>query len=162
MESTIIPGRFQKNITTLLPTHICVYILQFCNNLDYGNIYAYADKQYDEYLHDGDRGIGATIVTNHNIMYLHSRIVIKVYPIWRLVSKYYYYIDSNSNCNFCIGRYKYFNKNIKCNNCGHVDNLKYYTNNWTEAFHKRQEQITSFREKHRQFELSNRADLYSN
>lgn len=121
--------RFQNNIQTLLPEHICIYILQFFNPLEYKDIFRYAQKYfYNDYQVNH---------TKMNEWYVHSRIRVPVYALWRLVSKYYYYIDSNSKCTFCTGRYKYFSKNLKCEQCGYVNNHRYCNNNWNIACDKR-------------------------
>jgi hypothetical protein len=144
MDTSLIQGRLQKNISQNLPIHLCFYILQFCDELNLVNVLrCHINTHY------------LPLISVSNNLYLHSKVSRKVYPTWRLVSKYYYFIDSNSSCNFCIGRYKYTYRNLRCNNCGHVNNLKYFTNDWKSAFQKRQEQIDKFKESNAEFTLLN-------
>ena len=134
-----------------------MYILQFCSSLDSKCIFRYAKK----YIYEINKHDTNTYCSDE--YYFHSNIIVKVYPIWRLVSKYYYYIDSNSQCNFCNGRYKYFSKNLKCDCCGYVNNSKYNNNDWDTAFDKRKTKIIQFNQKYTgnyNFKLSTMNDLY--
>ena len=98
MSSLVNKNRFQNNIKSFLPDEICIYILQFLEYSDSITIFRFSNKYYYD-----ENGI--TNIVTKDKYYLHSKILIKKYPIYRLVSKYYYYIDFNSSCKYCKGRY---------------------------------------------------------
>lgn len=139
-------GRFQTKIRTYLPSNICAYILQFSGKL----IISYIDRYSKKRFYDMEIN---SCFEDVNEYYLHSSIAATMYPIWRLVSKYYYYMDSNSICNFCNGRYCFFDKKVKCNNCGHINTLKYSTEKWSESYHIRRKKIERLKELYNGFQF---------
>ena len=116
-------GLFQRNISKNLPVEICFYILQFCDKSELTNVCRYM---------------------SNNKLELHSKILLKVYPSWRLVSKYYDFLENNSSCRFCKGRYQHSKRCIICNNCGYVNDLKYYHQDWKTVFEHRKTQHDNF------------------
>ena len=133
MSSLVNKNRFQNNIKHCLPDEICIYILQFLEYSQSIPIYRFSNKYYYE-----ENKI--TDVIKKDEYYLHSKILVKKYPIYRLVSKYYYYIDFNSSCKFCKGRYICNNRNLRCSNCGHVNNSRYSRDNWLNCYIARQKE----------------------
>ena len=126
-------NKFQNNIKSFLPDEICIYILQFLEYSDSIPIFRFSNKYYYD-----ENGI--TNIVTKDEYYLHSKILIKKYPIYRLVSKYYYYIDFNSSCKYCKGRYVSCNRNLRCSNCGHINNFRYTLNNWSSCYKKREKE----------------------
>ena len=146
MSSIVNRNRFQNNINLCLPDEITIYILEFLEYSQFVPIFRFSNKYFYE-----ENCI--TTVIKKNEFYLHSKILVKKYPMYRLVSKYYYYIDFNSSCKFCRGRYTSYNRNLRCSNCGHVNNLKYMENDWTNAYKSRKRYTSLIKEQNINYKL---------
>lgn len=147
MSSLVDKDRFQNNIKRCLPDEICIYILQF---LEYSHsipIFRFSNK----YIYEEN---SITTVIKKDEYYLHSKILVKKYPLYRLVSKYYYYIDFNSSCKFCKGRYVCYNNNLRCSNCGHVNNFKYTKDHWLSCYKERQKERNHIKNINNDYKIS--------
>ena len=116
--------------------YLYITVLEYSQSI---SIYRFSNKYY----YNENK---ITVVIKKDEYYLHSKILVKKYPLYRLVSKYYYYIDFNSSCKFCKGRYTIYNNNLRCSNCGHVNNFKYKKKDWISCYTARQLEISSIKD----------------
>ena len=146
METISKKYRFQNIVIDHLPIEICMYIFQFLEYSELYPIYRFSNIYYDI--------TGTISIVEKDKYYFHSKILIKKYQLYRLISKYFYYIDYNSCCNFCTGRYAFYKHSIRCNNCGHVNVLNKESFCWNRVLKLRNKTIEKIKNENSCYKIS--------